>query len=212
MTDLDPSPYDAPHGAPGRFFNPWRQLSVAMRDLLRWKLLSANAYAAERRRLGKRGLAATLDPERRSTLEPIASGRAAATWVGHATFVLQEGDDVIVTDPHWGPRALIPRRLVEPGLPLAALPENGLVVLSHDHYDHLDRWTVQRMPRGFTWFVPWGLKRWFERFTPEVAPRVQEFDWWQSAEWGRFRVTFVPAQHWSNRLAHPRFRPSGAAG
>jgi L-ascorbate metabolism protein UlaG (beta-lactamase superfamily) len=206
------TPYDAPHGRPGAFFNPWRRFAVRPIDVLRWKA-SGNPYRDERRRLGAGGLAAGLDDDRCTTLGRLGSSGAtatwaatwAATWVGHATYVLQDGGDVLVTDPHWGPRALVPKRLVEPGLPLSALPENGLVILSHDHYDHLDLWTVRRMPRGFHWIVPWGLKRWFERFAPEVAPRVVELDWWQSTQWGRFTVTFVPAQHWSNRLAHPRF-------
>jgi L-ascorbate metabolism protein UlaG (beta-lactamase superfamily) len=205
LLGVTPSPFDAPHGRPGAFFVPWNRFPVRITDVLRWKA-RPNPYR-RRRNLAKREgrFAAALDPLASTSLAAISAGEAMATWVGHATYLLQSAGEVIVTDPHWGARALVPPRLAPPGLPLSALPESGIAIVSHDHYDHLDLWTVRRMPSGFHWFVPWGLKRWFERFAPEVATRVTEFDWWQSAEHGRHRLTFLPAQHWSNRLAHGRF-------
>jgi L-ascorbate metabolism protein UlaG (beta-lactamase superfamily) len=121
--------------------------------------------------------------------------------VGHATFAVQDGGDVFVTDPHFGPRALIPRRLTPPGIPLTAIPQDAFAVLSHNHYDHLDEWTVRRLPATMPWFVPLGLGSWFRR---RGRSRVVELDWWQSARHGRWTLTCLPAQHWSNRLGMGR--------
>ena len=121
---------------------------------------------------------------------------ASVTWVGHSTAVIQEGAAVWMTDPHWGPRALLPRRLSPPGIPLAAIPAEACAVLSHDHYDHLDAWTVDRLPAGVRWFVPLGLGAWFRR----RGRRATELDWWQSVQHGGWTLTCLPAQHWSNRL------------
>jgi L-ascorbate metabolism protein UlaG (beta-lactamase superfamily) len=122
------------------------------------------------------------------------------TWVGHSTFAVQDGGEVFLTDPHWGPRALVPARLSPPGIPISAIPEDAFAVLSHNHYDHMDAWTVKRLPRSIPWFVPLGLAGWFR--SRGVA--VTELDWWQSVRHGRWTLTCLPAQHWSNRLGMAR--------
>ncbi len=184
----DPSLLHAPHRTGGRFFNPWRPETRGLGDLLRWKL-GDNPYG----------------PHPPPHVPVVANdGRYLAspaeppslTWVGHATFALQDGPDVVLTDPHWGPRALLPRRQSPPGIPLAAVPPHAFAVLSHNHYDHLDAWTVERLP-AIPWFVPLGLGRWLRR---RHAGPVVELDWWQSVRHGRWTLTCLPAQHWSNRL------------
>src|SRR5207244_7743442 len=101
----------------------------------------------------------------------------------------------------WGPRALLPPRKSPPGLPLSAVPPHASVLLSHNHYDHLDAWTVARLPPEVRWFVPKGVGSWFAGRRPRV---VTELDWWESVRHGRFTLTCLPAQHWSNRLAEKR--------
>ncbi len=180
----------APHGEPGRFFCPWAPFAATFSDLLRWKL-AANPYGP------RRPPAVPVVPNDGGYLSR-AGEPASVTWVGHSTFALHDGGDVILTDPHWGRRALVPPRLSPPGLPLAAVPEGAFAVLSHNHYDHLDAWTVARLPRGMRWFVPLGLARWLRRRASEVI-EVTELDWWQSVRAGRWTLTCLPAQHWSNR-------------
>src|SRR5438552_12117597 len=95
---------------------------------------------------------------------------ATVTWVGHSTMLVQIDGVNLLTDPHWGDRASPvgfagPRRLVPPGIRFEDLPHIDAVLISHDHYDHLDRDTVERLARDHhpTFFVPLGLKAWFTR-------------------------------------------------
>ncbi|MES1245107.1 MAG: MBL fold metallo-hydrolase [Acidobacteriota bacterium] len=183
----------APHFAGGRFFNPWQRFETRLRDVLKWQLAGKAPY------------------DRKAQLQiPVVENDGAylkdrgqpdsVTWVGHSTFAVQDGGDVFLTDPHWGPRALVPPRLSPPGIPLSAVPPDAFAVLSHNHYDHMDAWTVKRLPGSVPWFVPLGLGRWFR--SRNVA--VTELDWWQSVRHGRWTLTCLPAQHWSNRLGMAR--------
>lgn len=184
----------APHERDGKFFCPWGAEVRGLLDVVRWKL-GKNPYDKSRplviprvdndgSYLGRRG-------------EP-----ASVTWVGHATFAIHDGGDVVLTDPHWGARALIPPRLSAPGIPLAAVPAAAsFAVLSHNHYDHLDAWTIERLPRALPLFAPLGLGRWLKRRTRSP---VVELDWWQTFRHGRWTLTCLPAQHWSNRIEASR--------
>lgn len=180
----------ARHRGPEGFFNPWGEMRRSFSDLLRWQIFSRNAYDKRRPpfvpRIANDGAA----------LAGVEHS-AAFTWVGHATFAVHDGDAVFLTDPHFGPRALWPRRLHPPGIPLEAVPEDAFAVVSHNHYDHLDESTVERLPPSVQWFVPLGLGAWFRDRGRE---NVVELDWWESARRGRFTVTCLPAQHWSRRF------------
>jgi N-acyl-phosphatidylethanolamine-hydrolysing phospholipase D len=180
----------APHGGPGGFFNPWERFEPSVLRFLRWQLLSRNAYDKRRApsvaRLANDG--AYLGGTEHS---------ATLTWVGHASFAIHDGDDVVLTDPHFGGRALFPKRIVPPGIPLESVPADAFAVVSHDHYDHLDAETVERLPAGVAWYVPRGLGAWFRE---RGRDRVVELDWWESARRGRWTVTCLPSQHWSRRI------------
>lgn len=130
------------------------------------------------------------------------------SWVGHATFLIQLGGVNILTDPHWGDRASPvrfagPRRLVAPGIRFEDLPPIHAVVISHDHYDHLDSATVTRLAREHTptFFVPLGYKDWL--MDHGVRERdVVELDWWRGQDFRGLRFTCTPAQHSSGRGLH----------
>jgi N-acyl-phosphatidylethanolamine-hydrolysing phospholipase D len=125
------------------------------------------------------------------------------TWIGHATLLVQLDGVTVLTDPHWSRRASPlswagPRRLTPPGLAFEALPPVHVVVISHDHYDHLDLATVRRLAETHDplFVVPLGLKQWFEA---QGIMRVEELDWWQSHEHRGLRLVCLPAQHFAQR-------------
>jgi L-ascorbate metabolism protein UlaG (beta-lactamase superfamily) len=158
-----------------------------------WWFFQEHTLAMFRRKGRGPGVAASVQ----ETLPPAAPDQAVLTWAGHASFVLQVGGKTLLLDPVWSER--IPggiRRLQPPGVRLEGLPPVDGVLLSHNHYDHLDLPTLKRLGAGVPLYVPAGLGRWLRRrgFT-----NVQEFDWWESATIGTLRVEFVPAHHWSRR-------------
>ena len=125
------------------------------------------------------------------------------TWIGHATLLVQLGGVNVLTDPIWSERASPvsfagPRRLVPPGMRFEDLPRIHAVVISHDHYDHLDVATVERLARVHQprFFVPLGMKEWL---TDHGARDVVELDWWQAAEFRGVTFTCTPAQHSAGR-------------
>ena len=125
------------------------------------------------------------------------------TWVGHSTLLVQMDGLNVLTDPTWSARASPvswggPRRLSPPGLAFESLPQIDVVVISHDHYDHLDLATVKSLAEKHNplFLVPLGLKAWFAE---NGMSRVEELDWWQEREYGGVRFVCLPSQHFSQR-------------
>lgn len=126
------------------------------------------------------------------------------TWVGQATTLLQLGTLTVVTDPVWSERAsplrwVGPRRLTPPGVDFDALPPIDVVLLSHNHYDHLDASTVRRLARrcpDALWLCPMGLAEPLRSFG---VGRVTERDWWETVTEDGFKATCTPARHFSAR-------------
>jgi len=134
------------------------------------------------------------------------SDALAVTWLGHATALVEIDGYRVLTDPVWGQRCspsrtVGPQRLHPAPLALADLPELDAVVISHDHYDHLDMGTVRALARTqhAPFVVPLGvgahLREW------GVAPdRIIELDWQQTATIGELRLVCTPARHFSGRF------------
>ena len=127
----------------------------------------------------------------------------AITWIGHATLLVQVDGLGILTDPQWSDRAgptswLGPRRLGPPGLAFESLPRIDVVVISHDHFDHLDLPTVRRLAatQDPLFLVPLGMRDWFR---DNGMSHVEELDWWQEYQYRGVRFVCVPAQHFSQR-------------
>jgi len=125
------------------------------------------------------------------------AARDALTWIGHATYLVQLGGSSALIDPVMSQRiaGVIPRN-VAPGLAWSALPKIDLVLVTHNHRDHMDAPTLKKLGPDPVFVVPRGLGSWFER---AGLRRVLEMDWWQREEVAGIGVTFVPAEHWSRR-------------
>jgi N-acyl-phosphatidylethanolamine-hydrolysing phospholipase D len=129
----------------------------------------------------------------------------AVTWIGHATVLAQLGGLNLLTDPIFSERAsplsfVGPRRAQPPGVALAELPHIAVVLVSHNHYDHLDlpscRALAAQAGGSPLFVVPLGLAAWFKA---RGIARVVELDWWQSHHLDGLDVFLVPARHWSAR-------------
>ena len=129
-------------------------------------------------------------------------GGTSVTWIGHATALIQGGGVSILTDPIFSERISgFMRRYAPPGVLGPLLPPIDVVVISHNHRDHLDEDSVLALGPSVTYVVPLGLGAWFKK---RKLTRVIELDWWETTEvigarGGRTQITLVPAQHWSRR-------------
>jgi N-acyl-phosphatidylethanolamine-hydrolysing phospholipase D len=185
---------------------PWHLGAKGFRNLD-----SSYNYTMSGRALGLVRRAFTKEPPRGAPPRPVANDGAelrangqhpTVTWVGHATLLVQLAGVNILTDPIWsdhvGPPIFGVSRLVPPGIRFEDLPRIQAVVISHDHYDHLDLATVQRLAREHqpTFFVPLGIGAWLAE---RGVKNVVELDWWQSRTFHGITFTATPAQHGSGR-------------
>jgi L-ascorbate metabolism protein UlaG (beta-lactamase superfamily) len=142
------------------------------------------------------------DAQRYAT--PPATG-LRVTWFGHSTVLVEIDGHRVLTDPVWSERAsplpgIGPRRWYAPPLALNELPSIDAVVISHDHYDHLDRETIVAMRDWRTTFVvPLGIGAHLAYWgIPEA--RIVELDWWQRTQVGDLTIVCTPARHASGRM------------
>jgi N-acyl-phosphatidylethanolamine-hydrolysing phospholipase D len=129
---------------------------------------------------------------------------ATVTWIGHATALVRQDGVRYLTDPAWSERAgpggrVGARRFVPPALALRELPPLDFVLISHNHYDHLDLPALAELHRlqpQLRFFVPLGNA---ELLRGEGIDGVSELDWGERAQVGDVEVRCLPSQHWSAR-------------
>ncbi|WP_150910360.1 MBL fold metallo-hydrolase [Marinobacter halotolerans] len=174
-------------------------------DFLRWQL-------APGRRFPKGKRYTLQQPDAQALMHPPATPQLV--WIGHATFLFQYRGLNVLTDPVLSDRAspfrlVGPKRYTPPALTVSEMPPIHLVLISHNHYDHLDESTVRQLHRRFgeklCFCIPMGVRRWFEK---RGIHNLVELDWWQSAplfrdelgeEPGGNEAFCLPAQHFSGR-------------
>jgi L-ascorbate metabolism protein UlaG (beta-lactamase superfamily) len=181
-----------------RFWNPdHAETDRDFRDILRWKLKESRAAW----------------PRSVPVRQAIPDSRVAglrATIVGHASVLIQAGGLNVLTDPVWSERASPvpfagPRRVMAPGIAFEALPEIDAVLLSHNHYDHMDMATLRRLNARHRPLVvtPLGNDAILRRAIPGIE--VAAGDWWDRIAISKAgEVTIVPAYHWSARTGRDR--------
>ncbi len=134
---------------------------------------------------------------------PPASG-LRITWLGHSTSLVEIDGARVLLDPVWSERAAPmtwagPKRFHEPPLPLDELPELDAVLISHDHYDHLDHRTIQALADQVPRFlVPLGVGAHLVYWGIEEE-KIIELDWWDDVAIGPLTLTATPARHFSGR-------------
>jgi N-acyl-phosphatidylethanolamine-hydrolysing phospholipase D len=203
------------HHTPGGFRNNYiGSVTKSLGDVLRWQLSRIRDGLPPAPRLPTPRVAADLDFVHRNS---TAGGGMvpAVTWIGHATMLVQAGGLNVLTDPVFATRASPvpfagPARAQAPGIVLQDLPHIDVVVISHNHYDHLDRASVRTLANqaGGTplYLVPLRLKSWLEK---QGITRAVELDWWDThvhsgADGRPVEFQLTPAQHWSGRSLSDR--------
>ncbi|MCL1887060.1 MAG: MBL fold metallo-hydrolase [Betaproteobacteria bacterium] len=118
------------------------------------------------------------------------------TWIGHASFLVQLAGKNILIDPVLSMKIGWIKRNSPPGISWPAMPKIDLVLITHNHRDHMDAPTLKRLGPDPVYLVPKGLGQWFLK---NGFKRVIEMGWWQQEEIAGLTITFVPAEHWSRR-------------
>ncbi|EYF08741.1 MBL fold metallo-hydrolase [Chondromyces apiculatus] len=179
----------------GRFDDRATRPSRGPADILRWKVVDALAGK------NRRDPGGFLTPTRPWSRDLVASDAPSLTWIGHASFLLSMGGTRVLLDPVWRDAPGPLKRLVPPGIPLAELPSIDAVLLTHNHRDHLDTWTLQRLGNHPVYVAPLGHAAVLRSIG---ADKVVELDWWESTRVGELEITLVPARHWSMRVPWDR--------
>jgi L-ascorbate metabolism protein UlaG (beta-lactamase superfamily) len=177
-----------------RFFNPWPEDKKNFLTFLKWQMTSDKKKWPEKVPV--------------QTLEKVTAASdpkdIQVTFVNHATVYIQHAGLRFITDPHWSERASPlsfagPKRVKEPGVKIEGLPGLDYVLVSHNHYDHLDVPTLKRLKEIYdpVFLVPLGNAVLLKE---AGIIKFRELDWWQSLDLGEGReVVLVPARHWSAR-------------
>ena len=181
-----------------RFYNPGAPQAPGLLDALKWKLTSRPDPSPR--------FIADVEP----SIPPrcVEGGGLRTTLVNHSTVLLQQEGSNILTDPIWSERAsplsgIGPRRRRIPGVSWEDLPHIDAVLISHNHYDHLDLPTLRRLAArgGSIFIVPAGVARLLR--SEHIEP-VHELDWGESFPLPGLTIHCVPALHSSSRRLYDR--------
>jgi len=196
VRSADPALLYAPHFKEDLYFNPWMpNEDKSLFSVLKWRLTASQEYTEEE----KTYLPRVLDKAKERILA-LPEGDFIM-WIGHDTFLIRLNGEYWLIDPMFSERAVVVKRKTPPGISVEALKQvtpNLSVMITHNHYDHLDASSIEDLPENTKMVVPMGLKA----YVRELNKRdVTEMDWWQEIHFDN-GVTLVclPAQHWSRRF------------
>jgi L-ascorbate metabolism protein UlaG (beta-lactamase superfamily) len=190
---------EAKHFDGKRFYNPGAPQALGFTNVLRWKLSSRPEPSPR----------FVNDVEPSKPPPRVEGSELRVTLINHSTVLLQQDGVNFLTDPIWSKRAspltwIGPGRRRSPGVQWEDLPRIDIVLLSHNHYDHLDLVTLRRLAdRGSQFVVPLGVARLLRWWS---IGSVHEMDWGQSFAVGRTTIHSVPAMHFSARGLFDRNR------
>lgn len=183
-----------------RFYNPAAsQDARGLADVAKWRLESKPSP-------WPRTVANPAYPPPPATVEP---GTAAITFIGHATFLIRLPGSLILTDPQFSPRCSPvqwagPKRARAPGIAMADISRPNLVLLSHNHYDHMDLPSLRTLQKRFAMPVITLLGN--AKHLRDLGIKATELDWWDTTASGPLQITATPARHFSARTPFDRNR------
>ena len=191
---MDKKPYH--HLPDGTFINP--KGSPKRDDNVKW---SYKIFNAERKKIEINFPDDHVVP-RNKVLKNLQKNKEEdyIAWIGHATFLIKLGNTTIITDPlfskNTGPLIFGPKRYVDPAIKLSEVPKTDLLLLTHNHYDHLDASAIRNFPhKDAKVLLPLKLSKYFKRYKD-----VNELDWYDEIKVNKdIKITLLPAVHWSKR-------------
>ncbi len=165
-------------------------------DFLKWRMGGNSTRPTVS---GSMGQFPVMKPDLKSIHSP--GNNLTVTWIGHATLLVQMDGVNILTDPIFSRRCSPvqwagPERITPVSLTPNELPPIHLVLISHNHYDHLDKNSVLALGDSPLWIVPMGLKSWFSSLGIQ---NVVEMEWWDEHRMNNLTIVSTPSQHFSGR-------------
>lgn len=136
----------------------------------------------------------------------LAPDQVCITWIGHASFLIQTAEHSILIDPNWAKWLKVIKRIKHPGLEIHDLPAIDLVLVTHAHFDHLDRRTLRTVACDQPIIVPQNVGNLVHDLGFKHVVEMQN---WQSVQLGSLKVTMTPARHWGARVLHDNHRGFG---
>jgi L-ascorbate metabolism protein UlaG (beta-lactamase superfamily) len=136
----------------------------------------------------------------------LEGNQVSITWIGHASFLIQTAEHSILIDPNWAKWLKVIKRIKHPGLEIHDLPAIDLVLVTHAHFDHLDRRTLRTVARDQPIIVPEHVGNLVHDLGFD---HVRELSAWQSFQLGSLKITLTPAKHWGARILHDNHRGFG---
>src|SRR6202161_2192051 len=144
----------------------------------------------------------------------VSNGEMGITFIGHSSFFVQIGGQSVMIDPNFARWLFVLKRLRRPGLRPRDLPAIDAVLVSHAHFDHLNRPSLRAIARLTRWksgkrptiIVPRNVR---DLVSDLGYGRIVELDWWQDFQLGNLEITHVPARHWGARIVRDMHRGYG---
>ena len=136
----------------------------------------------------------------------IREGQICITWIGHASFLIQTHEVNVLIDPNWSKWLKVIKRLKQPGFELHHLPAIDFVLVTHAHFDHLDRRTLRRVAADQPIAVPIGVGNLVHDLGFNI---VHELDYWETIGLGPLKISLTPCHHWGARFLADLHRDFG---
>jgi len=140
------------------------------------------------------------------TFPKIKKGFIGVTWIGHASFLIQTDKHNLLIDPNWANWLLVIRRLRCAGFDIQDLPNIDLVLITHAHFDHLNRRTLKKVANNQPILVPSGVSSLVEGLG---FKQIHQMKWWDRIDYDGLEITFTPAKHWGARVLADQHRGYG---